>query len=85
MAGRRLFCFAMQSRSRRRKKAGVRPLRQTIEAQPPSRPDQPIESRTGRPGTNAKGEMAGIGNLPRVRQRHGTTAPTDLAQSVTPG
>jgi hypothetical protein len=46
MAGRRLFCFAMQSRSRRRKKVAARPLREGDRGVARTlRSDQVIEGR----------------------------------------
>jgi hypothetical protein len=48
MAGRRLFCFALQSRLRRRKKVAARPLREGDRgAARTLRPDQVIKERDG--------------------------------------
>src|SRR5258708_39926408 len=66
MEGRRLFCFAMQTSSRRRKKVAGRPLREGDRGTARTlRPDQVIKGRDGSPWSRQKAEDRAV--------RHATT------------
>jgi len=75
MEGRRLFCFAIQSSSRRRKKVAGRPLREGDRGTARTlRLDQVIKGRDGSPWSRQKAEDRAVRHATQQKRNTGTVS-----------